>query len=67
MNYLPKKLSTKQLDRISEFSANLGLVFFAGLVLPVAISVDKINVFAVVLGIVMTILSLVVSIVIIKK
>lgn len=65
--FVQRKLTGKQLDRLSDFSANLGLVFFAGLVLPVVVSVDKVNVFAVVLGIVLTVLSVLVSITILKK
>lgn len=54
------KLSPLQLDRLSEFTANLSLVFFASLVMPV-FGVDKIDPFMIGSGLVGTAICLVVS------
>jgi len=44
------QFNDSQLDRLSEFTANLGLVFFASALAPLFSKVDKIDPFVVVSG-----------------
>lgn len=59
-------LNDFQLDRLSEFTANLSLVFFASMVTPLFSGVDKMNLFIIVLGLVLSSGSLVVSLFLLK-
>lgn len=61
------KLNNYQLDRLSEFTANLGLVFFAALVLPIFSGIDKVNYFNVVWGLALTTLCLIVSLFVLRR
>jgi hypothetical protein len=47
-------LNSHQLDRLSEFVSNLGLVFLASAVTPLFTGVDKANPFIVELGLTLT-------------
>ena len=62
-----RKLNVKQLSRLSEFLANLGLVFFAGLVLPSFAGVDKVDPFNVRLGLTLTLICVSISLLLLRK
>jgi len=47
-----KKLNNNQLKQLSEFSANLGLVFLATVIAPLFSNIDKVNLISVILGLV---------------
>lgn len=59
-------ISDPQLDRLSEFTANLGLVFFASVISPLFSGVDKVNLVAVGLGVFLGLVSLVASLLLAK-
>lgn len=44
------KLNENQLKQLADFTANLGLIFFATIIAPVFADIDKINLINVVLG-----------------
>lgn len=55
------RFSGEQLNRLSEFTANMGLVFFATVVTPIFSYPSKINIFMIVLGLILMCGSLVIS------
>jgi len=59
-------LNKPQLDRLSEFTANLGLVFLASVVTPLFTSIDKASLFIVGLGLTLTFGCVVVSLLLLK-
>ncbi len=59
-------LNNFQLDRLSEFAANLGLVFLASVVTPLFTGVDKASPFIVGLGLMLTSGCLAVSLLLLK-
>ena len=60
-------LTNSQLDRLSEFTANLGLVFMASIVAPLFSGVDKVDLFMLILGVVFTLLCVVISLWLVRK
>lgn len=60
------ELSDNQLDRLSEFCANLGLVFFAGLLLPIFSGIDKVKLSDIIVGASSTLASLIASLILSK-
>lgn len=66
MDILPE-LSSKQLDRLSEFVSNLALVIIASLVLPNIFGPQKTNILELVLGCILTTVLLSLSMVFIRK
>lgn len=61
------QLNNKQLDRLSEFLANLSLLFIATLVLPNIFGNTKLNMNDFLSGVGLTILFLLVSMILIRK
>lgn len=59
-------LSDSQLDRLSEFVANLGLVFFASAITPLFTGIDKTNFSIILLGLAMTVSCLIISLFLLK-
>lgn len=59
-------LDNDQLDRLSEIFGNMGLVFLAALVVPVFTDVDRPPLFVVILGVVLTLLFFVISLVLLR-
>lgn len=59
-------LTKSQLDRLSEFTANLGLVVFASAITPLFSGIDKANVFIILLGLVGTVSCLFISLFLLK-
>jgi hypothetical protein len=66
MRNIVPKLKESQLDRLSEFLANLSLVFFASMVIPLLISLEKFNIMTVVSGSVLTSITLIISLIILE-
>ena len=58
------KFSQKQLDKLSDISSDVGLVFLASVVIPAAL--DKTNSTAVVLGLIATLVFWVISLILRK-
>ena len=56
--YMVPKLNQKQLERLSDFCANLAVVFVASFILPIFFGVDKFDPRLVVLGLLLTIFTL---------
>lgn len=56
-----EELTENQVERLSEFCANLGLVFFASIVAPIFSGVDNIESPRVLFGWLLTTVSLVIS------
>ena len=52
--FLAPRLNKGQKEKLADFSGNLGLVFFATLVMPVFTKIDRINILMIVLGILFT-------------
>ena len=67
MKSMVVKLNENQLKQLAEFTSNLGLVFFATVVTPVAAGAGKINPFMITLGLILTILCLFLSLIIIRS
>ena len=61
------KLNDNQLKQLADFMANLGLVFIAVSITPLFSAIDRFNIFSVLLGLVASIVSLVVSLSLLKK
>ena len=61
------KLNDNQLKQLADFMSNLGLVFFAISITPLFSGVDTLNIFSVLLGLVASIISLIVSLSLLKK
>ncbi len=61
------QLNAKQLDRLSEFSGNLALVFLSALIIPVISGFDSPSPVKVVLGVVVPVLFLAISLILLKK
>jgi len=59
-------LNDSQLERLSEFMSNLGLVFFASATTPLFVDVDKVKPFILVLGVFLTVTCLVMSLFLLK-
>lgn len=59
-------LNDSQLDRLSEFMANLGLVLLASVLAPLISGVDGLNPFMVTSGLVVTIFCLLLSLYLLK-
>ena len=55
------KLNKDQRDGVAEYLSNLSLIFFAGLVMPVLLRFDTINIFNASYGMILSVMSLVVS------
>lgn len=66
INFIPD-LNDKQLDRISEFLANFSLLVIATLVLPNIFGASKPNTSDLISGFLLTILTLTISMIIIRK
>lgn len=66
MEFIPE-LNDKQLDRISEFLSNFSLLVIATLVLPNIFGLNKPNTNDLISGILLTILTLTISMIIIRK
>lgn len=66
MEFIPE-LNDKQLDRISEFLSNFALLVVATLVLPNIFGLNKPNTNDLASGILLTILTLTISMIIIRK
>lgn len=66
MDFIPE-LNDKQLDRISEFLSNFSLLVIATLVLPNIFGLNQPNMNNLVSGILLTILTLTISMIIIRK
>lgn len=64
MKIFPSTFADNQLGRLSEFTANLSLVFFASLVTPIFSGMDKINLIIVLPGILFTTGFLIISLLI---
>lgn len=62
-----KFLDDSQLNRLSEFTANLSLIFFASVASPIFSGVDEVNWFMVALGLEFTIGSLLISLFLAKR
>jgi len=60
-------LNDSQLDRLSEFTANLGLVLLASVLAPLFSGVDKRDPFVIVSGLAGTIFCLIASIYLLRK
>lgn len=61
------KLKDSQLKQLADFTSNLSLVFFASVLTPMFSGVDTINLFSVVLGLIAAVLSLITSLLLIKR
>jgi len=61
------KLNDDQLKQLADFMSNLGLVFIAVSITPLFSDIDKFNIFSVILGLVASIISLIVSLSLLKK
>lgn len=48
------KFNENQLKQLAEFTANLGLAFFATVVIPTFVAIDKLNPFMIISGLVLT-------------
>ena len=66
MDVIPE-LNNRQLDRLSEFLANLSIVIVASLIIPNVFNVDKLNLFELVLGVVFTLSLLITSLVVLRQ
>lgn len=66
MEFIPE-LNEKQLDRISEFLSNFALLVIATLVLPNIFGLSTPNINNLISGILLTILTLTISMIIIRK
>ena len=60
------RLSSKRLDRLSEFFANISLLFFASLITPL-FTHNVINLFMLIIGTSLTLSFLFISLIIIKS
>jgi len=63
---MKRLLNDFQLDRLSEFTANLGLVFFVSMVMPLLLPVDRIDPFMILSGLGITCLCLVFSLFLVR-
>ncbi len=61
------KLNHTQLNRLSESSTNLGLVFFGVLVVPVLTGVDKVDILSVILGLAAYVISIIISLILLRR
>lgn len=66
MEFVPE-LNDKQLDRISEFLSNFSLLVIATLILPNIFGLNKPNINDLISGILLTILTLTISMIILRK
>lgn len=66
MDIIPQ-LNDRQLDRLSEFSANFSLLILASLVIPNIFGVDKPNMTELILGLMLTAGLLLASITILRR
>lgn len=60
------KLTNIQLRQVAEFTANLGLVFFASAITPIFTAVDKVNPLLIISGLVLMMGCLIGSLIILK-
>ena len=67
MSLMTKVFDDSQLGRLSEFTANLSLVFFASVVSQIFSGVDEVNWFMLVLGVSFTAGSLFISLLLAKE
>lgn len=61
------KLKDSQLKQLADFTSNLSLVFLASVIAPIFSNVDTINLISVVLGLLGAVLSLIISLLLIKR
>lgn len=61
-----ERLNDNQLKQLADFSSNLSILFLGSVVGPIFSPVENINSFMLLLGLVLTLLSLVVSIFLLK-
>ena len=61
------ELSEKQLDKLSDFCVNLGIVFIASVITPLFTGVDTLGSIGVVWGVGMMLISLTISVVLVKE
>ena len=66
VNMIPE-LSEKQLDKLSDFCVNLGIVFIASVITPLFTGVDTLGSIGVVWGVGMMLISLTISVVLVKE
>lgn len=64
--FLSEELTEGQVERLSEFCANLGLIFFASTVAPIFSGVDNIEPTRVLFGWLLTTISLIISLLLAK-
>lgn len=65
MDYIPE-LNDKQLDRLSEFLANIALLIIASLIFPNIFGTSSSNIIELLGGIILTLLLMFISMVIVK-
>lgn len=61
------KLNKKQAQQLAEFTANLGIVFFASVITPLFTTVDTVNLLSVLFGLGATGFSLTLSLLLLKR
>ena len=66
MELMKLVLNDSQLDRLSEFTANLALLFFAPVIAPLFYGIDERSAFVVGLGLVLTVGCLIISLFLLK-
>ena len=60
------KLNKKQIDRLSEYFANLSLLILGTIVVPQFISVSKLSLINLIFGIIGTVLFIIISLILLK-
>ena len=61
------KLNDAQLRQLAEFTSNLSLVFLASVIAPLFSNIDSVNIFSVLLGLLAAVISLVISLFLVRK